>query len=243
MTDRLLVSLAKSTGAHTFKLMSEILEEVAPRTRIGVISDPNLARETAEHELTATVIAGEDDELHTRVQAALHGRIFRVYANRDRFGVEFGGALKNVYATMAGLVAAMDMGENTRSMLITRVLAETTRFAVELGANPMTLLGLADVGDLIVTCSSSKSRDYQVGRALDEGFSLGGAVSRMDETAEGVSTLEVLKEKSDEMQIYMPLVTGLHVILFEDRALAQVIQLLVRDEPKTDADFIPTTGF
>ncbi len=156
LTDKLLVSLTKGIEAHTFKLMSEILEEIAPQARIGVISGPNLAREIAEHELTATVVASEDDELCARVQAALHGRTFRVYASRDRFGVELGGALKNVYAIMAGLAAAMDMGENTRSMLITRALAEMTRFAVKLGANPMTFLGLAGVGDLIVTCSSPK---------------------------------------------------------------------------------------
>lgn len=243
LTDKLLVSLTKGIEAHTFKLMSEILEEIAPQARIGVISGPNLAREIAEHELTATVVASEDDELCARVQAALHGRTFRVYASRDRFGVELGGALKNVYAIMAGLAAAMDMGENTRSMLITRALAEMTRFAVKLGANPMTFLGLAGVGDLIVTCSSPKSRNYQVGHALGEGLSLEEAVSRMGETAEGVNTLKVLKEKSDEMQVYMPLVAGLHAILFEGRTLAQVIQLLMRGEPKTDVDFIPTTGF
>ncbi|MBG5266731.1 NAD(P)H-dependent glycerol-3-phosphate dehydrogenase [Pseudomonas aeruginosa] len=243
LTDKLLVSLTKGIEAHAFKLMSEILEEIAPQARIGVISGPNLAREIAEHELTATVVASEDDELCARVQAALHGRTFRVYASRDRFGVELGGALKNVYAIMAGLAAAMDMGENTRSMLITRALAEMTRFAVKLGANPMTFLGLAGVGDLIVTCSSPKSRNYQVGHALGEGLSLEEAVSRMGETAEGVNTLKVLKEKSDEMQVYMPLVAGLHAILFEGRTLAQVIQLLMRGEPKTDVDFIPTTGF
>ncbi|MCU9475551.1 NAD(P)H-dependent glycerol-3-phosphate dehydrogenase [Pseudomonas aeruginosa] len=243
LTDKLLVSLTKGIEAHTFKLMSEILEEIAPQARIGVISGPNLAREIAEHELTATVVASEDDELCARVQAALRGRTFRVYASRDRFGVELGGALKNVYAIMAGLAAAMDMGENTRSMLITRALAEMTRFAVKLGANPMTFLGLAGVGDLIVTCSSPKSRNYQVGHALGEGLSLEEAVSRMGETAEGVNTLKVLKEKSDEMQVYMPLVAGLHAILFEGRTLAQVIQLLMRGEPKTDVDFIPTTGF
>ncbi len=195
LTDKLLVSLTKGIEAHTFKLMSEILEEIAPQARIGVISGPNLAREIAEHELTATVVASEDDELCARVQAALHGRTFRVYASRDRFGVELGGALKNVYAIMAGLAAAMDMGENTRSMLITRALAEMTRFAVKLGANPMTFLGLAGVGDLIVTCSSPKSRNYQVGHALGEGLSLEEAVSRMGETAEGVNTLKVLKRK------------------------------------------------
>jgi len=240
---KMLVSLTKGIEARTFKLMSEILEEIVPNARIGVLSGPNLAREIAEHALTATVIASADEALCKSVQAALHGRTFRVYASADRFGVELGGALKNVYAIIAGMAVALGMGENTKSMLITRALAEMTRFAVSQGANPMTFLGLAGVGDLIVTCSSPKSRNYQVGFALGEGLSLDEAVNRLGEVAEGVNTLKVLKAKAQELNVYMPLVAGLHAILFEGRTLNQVIELLMRAEPKTDVDFISTAGF
>ena len=240
---KLLVSLTKGIEAQTFKLMSQILEEIAPNARIGVLSGPNLAREIAEHALTATVVASEDEELCKAVQAALHGRTFRVYASADRFGVELGGALKNVYAIIAGMAVALEMGENTKSMLITRALAEMTRFAVKLGANPMTFLGLAGVGDLIVTCSSAKSRNYQVGFALGEGLGLEEAVERLGEVAEGVNTLRVLKAKAEELEVYMPLVAGLHAILFEGRTLDQVIGALMSGDPKTDVDFIPATGF
>ncbi|MNF43502.1 Glycerol-3-phosphate dehydrogenase [NAD(P)+] [compost metagenome] len=243
LAGKFLVSTTKGIEAQSFKLMSQILEEVAPDARIGVISGPNLAKEIADHALTATVVASEDAELCKRVQEALHGRTFRVYASQDRFGVELGGALKNVYAIIAGMAAALDMGENTKSMLITRALAEMTRFAVKLGANPMTFLGLAGVGDLIVTCSSPKSRNFQVGFALGEGLSLEDAVARLGEVAEGVNTIKVLKTRAEELQVYMPLVAGLHAILFEGRTLAQVIEALMRAEPKTDVDFIPTTGF
>ena len=243
LLDKQLVSTTKGIEADTFKLMSQILEEIAPHARIGVISGPNLAREIAEHAFTATVVASEDEALCRNVQQALHGRTFRVYASADRFGVELGGALKNVYAIVAGMAAALGMGENTRSMLITRALAEMTRFAVRLGANPMTFLGLAGVGDLIVTCSSPKSRNYQVGFALGEGLSLEDAVARLGEVAEGVNTLEVLKARSEQLDIYMPLVAGLHAILFEGRTLEQVIELLMRAEPKTDVDFISPSGF
>ena len=243
LSNKLLVSLTKGIEAQTFKLMSQILEEIAPQARIGVLSGPNLAREIAEHALTATVVASEDEELCKAVQAALHGRTFRVYASADRFGVELGGALKNVYAIIAGMAVALEMGENTKSMLITRALAEMTRFAVNQGANPMTFLGLAGVGDLIVTCSSPKSRNYQVGFALGEGLSLEDAVQRLGEVAEGVNTLKVLKARAEELDVYMPLVAGLHAILFEGRTLAQVIELLMLGEPKTDVDFIPTAGF
>ncbi|MDP3979739.1 MAG: NAD(P)H-dependent glycerol-3-phosphate dehydrogenase [Pseudomonas sp.] len=243
LSGKLLVSTTKGIEANGFKLMSQVLEEIVPQARIGVLSGPNLAREVAEHALTASVIASEDEELCLRVQEALHGPTFRVYASGDRFGVELGGALKNVYAIMAGMASAMGMGENTRSMLITRALAEMTRFAVQLGANPMTFLGLAGVGDLIVTCSSAKSRNYQVGFALGEGLSLEDAVERLGEVAEGVNTIKVLKAKAEDLQIYMPLVAGLHAILFEGRTLNQVIEALMLAEPKTDVDFIPATGF
>ncbi|MBA1275149.1 NAD(P)H-dependent glycerol-3-phosphate dehydrogenase [Stutzerimonas azotifigens] len=244
LAGKALVSTTKGIEADSFLLMSQILQQVAPDARVGVLSGPNLAREVAEHALTATVVASDDEALCREVQAVLHGRTFRVYASRDRFGVELGGALKNVYAIIAGMAAALGMGENTRSMLITRALAEMTRFAVRMGANPMTFLGLAGVGDLIVTCTSSKSRNFQVGHALGEGLSLSEAVERLGgETAEGVNTLRVLKYKAEELQVYMPLVAGLHAILFEGRTLEQVIEILMRGEPKTDVDFISTDGF
>ena len=238
-----LVSLTKGIEAQSFKLMSQIIEEVVPDAHIGVLSGPNLAREVAEHALTATVIASSDEALCLRVQDVLHGPRFRVYASQDRFGVELGGALKNVYAIIAGMAVALGMGENTKSMLITRALAEMTRFAVKLGANPMTFLGLAGVGDLIVTCSSAKSRNYQVGFALGQGLSLEDAVTRLGEVAEGVNTLKVLKAKAEALQVYMPLVAGLHAILFEGRTLSQVIELLMHAEAKTDVDFISSADF
>ncbi|WP_462383263.1 NAD(P)H-dependent glycerol-3-phosphate dehydrogenase [Pseudomonas sp. Marseille-QA0892] len=239
LAGKYLVSTTKGIEAETFMLMSQIIEQIAPKAHIGVISGPNLAREIAEKALTATVVASEDEALCDKVQAVLHGRTFRVYASTDRLGAELGGALKNVYAIIAGMASALGMGENTRAMLITRALAEMTRFAVTMGANPSTFIGLAGVGDLMVTCSSSKSRNYQVGYALGEGLSLDEAVSRLGEVAEGVNTLKVLKVKSDETGVYMPLVAGLHAVVFEGRTLSQVIEALMTAEPKTDVDFLP----
>ncbi len=243
LNNKILVSMTKGIEANTFLLMSQILQELAPQAKIGVLSGPNLAREIAEHALTATVIASEDTNVCQQVQEVLHGRTFRVYASNDRYGVELGGALKNVYAIMSGMTVALGMGENTRATLITRALAEMTRFAVKLGANPMTFLGLAGVGDLLVTCSSPKSRNYQVGYAIGQGLSLEEAVSRLGEVAEGVNTLKVLKAKSDELGIYMPLVTGLYAIIFGGMSLEKVIEKLMLAEPKTDVDFISTEGF
>ena len=225
LAGKMLVSTTKGIEADTFMLMSQILEEVAPDARIGVLSGPNLAREIADHALTATVIASEHEALCRQVQQVL------------------GGALKNVYAIIAGMAAAMGMGENTKSMLITRALAEMTRFAVKMGANPMTFLGLSGVGDLIVTCTSPKSRNYQVGFALGQGVALEQAVEQLGEVAEGVNTLRVLKQKAADMGVYMPLVAGLHAILFDGYPLDRIIGGLMSGEPKTDIDFISPEGF
>jgi glycerol-3-phosphate dehydrogenase (NAD(P)+) len=239
LAGKFVVSTTKGIEPETFLLMSQIVEQIVPDAHIGVISGPNLAREIAHKALTATVVASADERLCERVQSVLHGKTFRVYASNDRFGAELGGALKNVYAIMAGMASALGMGENTRAMLITRALAEMTRFAVTLGANPSTFLGLAGVGDLIVTCSSPKSRNYQVGYALGEGLTLDEAVSRLGEVAEGVNTLKVLKAKSEEIGVYMPLVAGLHAIIFEGYTLGQIVEGLMSAEPKTDVDFLP----
>lgn len=243
LNGKMLVSMTKGIEANTFLLMSQILQQIVPSAKIGVLSGPNLAKEIAAKSLTATVIASEDDTVCQTVQKVLHNKTFRVYASNDRYGVELGGALKNVYAIMSGMTVALGMGENTRAMLITRALAEMTRFAVKLGANPMTFLGLAGVGDLLVTCNSSKSRNYQVGYALGQGIPLDEAIKQIGEVAEGVNTLKVLKAKAEDLDIYMPLVTGLYAIIFGGMRLETVIDKLMTAEPKTDVDFISANGF
>ncbi|TVP88779.1 MAG: NAD(P)H-dependent glycerol-3-phosphate dehydrogenase [Pseudomonadaceae bacterium] len=237
LTDKIVVSTTKGIQLPGFVLMSDIIEEAAPTARVAVLSGPNLAREMAEGALTATVVASPDTALCEAVQDVLGGSKLRVYASQDRYGVELGGALKNVYAIIAGMAAALGMGENTKSMLITRALAEMTRFAVHMGANPLTFLGLAGVGDLIVTCMSPKSRNYRVGYALGEGKTLDEAVASLGQVAEGVNTLQVLKQKADAEGVYMPLVAGLHAILFEGQPLDKVVSKLMSAEQKHDVEF------
>ena len=160
--DQILVSTTKGIQEDGFRLMSQILKDQTCSEHVGVLSGPNLAKEIAARYLTGTVIASESEKVRDTIQSALSCEYFRVYANSDTFGVELGGALKNIYAIASGMAGAMGMGENTKSMLITRSLAEMSRFAETLGANPLTFLGLAGVGDLFVTCSSPLSRNYQV---------------------------------------------------------------------------------
>ncbi|XKH61208.1 NAD(P)H-dependent glycerol-3-phosphate dehydrogenase [Halomonas sediminis] len=236
--EHILVSTTKGIEQDSFLLMSQVLEQETRFTHIGVIAGPNLASEIADKQLTATVIASYDALTRTRVQQALGCGYFRVYASNDRHGVELAGALKNIYAIAAGMAAALGMGENTRSMLMTRALAEMSRFAVVQGANPMTFLGLAGVGDLIVTCSSNLSRNYRVGYALGKGDSLEQAVESLGQVAEGVNTVRLVCAKAREAGVYMPLAEGLYKVLFEGVPARDMAGYLMLGEQSSDVEFI-----
>ena len=236
--EQLLVSTTKGVVPGGFELMSQALVKATSGQPVGVLSGPNLAKEIGKHMPTATVIASDNAELRERVQTLLANKYFRVYASNDMFGVELGGALKNIYAIISGLAAALGMGENTRSMLITRSLAEMSRFAVCMGANPMTFIGLAGVGDLIATCMSPLSRNYRVGYALGKGGSLEQVVAELGEVAEGVNTLKLVKQKADELEIYMPLVNGLYQVLFNNLAVVDVVDALMKSDQSSDVEFI-----
>lgn len=233
-----LVSLTKGIEPQTFHLMSDILRELAPKHDIGVISGPNLAKEIAQGQLTATVVASASADLRNRVHDLLGSRTFRVYANPDIYGVELAGALKNIYAIVSGMAGALGMGENTRAMLMTRSLAEMSRFAVKMGANPLTFIGLAGMGDLIVTCTSPLSRNYRVGYAIGQGYSLKQAVKQLGETAEGVNTLRMVKEKADELGVYMPLVRGLYEVVHNNQNVDLIAEHLMLGERAQDVDFM-----
>lgn len=235
--EQALVSTTKGIEAEGFKLMSQVLRDVFPNNPTGVISGPNLAKEIARKGLAATVVASENSDLRRHVQESLSCPYFRVYASNDVYGVELGGALKNVYAIVCGFVSALGMGENTRSMIITRSLAEMSRFAVAMGANPLTFLGLSGVGDLIVTCMSPLSRNFRVGYAIGQGKTLNDAVNELGEVAEGVSTLRYVREKALESGIYMPLVMGAYQVLFEGADPRAVAGGLMTGEHASDVDF------
>lgn len=236
--DQMLISTTKGIVADGFQLMSQVLLAKTNGNRVGVISGPNLAKEVAKRVLTATVIASEDADLRQAVQEVLANEYFRVYANNDMFGVELGGALKNIYAIISGLASALGMGENTRSMLITRSLAEMSRFAECMGANPLTFIGLAGVGDLIVTCTSPLSRNYRVGYAIGKGDTLEQAVAHLGEVAEGVNTICLVKKKADELDVYMPLVNGMYDVLFNNLSIEDAIKSLMLGAQSSDVEFV-----
>ena len=235
--DAILISTTKGIEAGTFNLMSEILRQESPSARIGVLSGPNLAKEIAAKNLTGTVIASENASVRELVQKVLKSEYFRVYTNDDMFGVELGGALKNIYAIIAGLASAMGMGHNTNSMLVTRSLTEMARFGRKLGADPMTFLGLSGVGDLVVTCSSPLSRNFRIGVALGQGLTIDQAVAEVGQVAEGVNTLRQVKEKSEELGVYMPLVKGLYQIIYGSSSVKNIVASLMLGEQALDVEY------
>lgn len=234
---QVLLTTTKGIEHERFLLMSQVIQEICPNNPVAVLSGPNLAKEIARRELAASVVACEDAEVRRNIQTALSCSYFRIYASNDLYGVELGGALKNIYAIVSGFVAALGMGENTKSMIITRSLAEMSRFAVTLGANPLTFLGLAGIGDLVVTCMSPLSRNYRVGLAIGSGKSLEQAVEELGEVAEGVNTLRYVREKAIELDIYMPLVMGAYEVLFNGAEPKLVAQGLMTGEHTSDVEF------
>ncbi len=234
---QILVSTTKGIESHTFKLMTEILREETSCLKIGALSGPNLAKEIAAKVPSGTVIASRYDEVIESVQKALSCSYFRVYSSRDVQGVELGGVLKNIYAIAIGLVSALQMGDNTRGMLLTRGLAEMSRFAESFGANPMTFLGLSGVGDLVATSSSSLSRNYRVGYLIGQGKNLQEAVREVGDVAEGVHTVEVVYEKARELGIDMHILFGLHALLFEGKDLPTVLKDLMSVPQMEDVEF------
>ena len=233
-----IVSLTKGMEKDTFAMMSDIIKEVLPEVNFGVMSGPNLAIEIMKNMPSATVIASESEPLRHAVQAALHSAFFRVFASDDIRGVELGGALKNIYAIAMGMAAAYEVGENTKAMILTRALAEMSRFGVEEGANPLTFLGLSGVGDLYATCSSELSRNYRIGNMLGRGMSIDAAVKKLGQTAEGVNTIQQVHEKATKAGIYMPITHALYAVIYEDKAALGVALHLMEAGFRSDVEFV-----
>ena len=232
------VSLTKGIEAKTFSFMSDIICEELPEVPYGVLSGPNLAKEIVAGQPAGTVIASHSELVRYAVQQALHSALFRVFASDDVNGVELGGALKNIYAVAMGMAAAYNVGENTKSMILTRALAEMSRFAVKLGANPLTFLGLSGVGDLFATCSSPLSRNYQVGFALGKGKTLEQATEELGQTAEGINTIVQVRARSNELDVYMPITCALYEVIFEGAPPMNIALSLMKNGHRSDVEFV-----
>ena len=234
-----IISCTKGIKLDPFRSMSDIISMNVDLNinSVGVLSGPNLAREIAENKVAGTVIASTSDVLITCVKDALSSDSFKVYSSNDIQGVELAGALKNIYAIICGMADAMGVGENAVGLILTRSMAEMSRFAVAKGANPITFLGLAGMGDLVATCTSNLSRNFQLGTYLGGGLSLKEAKDRVGQVAEGVRTLEVIKEESANLNIKMPLVDSLHDIIYKSSSPKTLIDDLVKNPHEVDVEF------
>lgn len=231
-----LLSATKGLDPVGDRRMSETLAEIFPSSPTAVLSGPTFAREVALGRPTAAVLASADPDLSVRFQRMLASREFRLYTNRDVVGVELGGALKNIMAIATGISDGLGLGENARAGLITRGLAEITRLGVALGASPLTFAGLAGLGDLVLTCTGSLSRNRALGLALAEGKSLAEAQAETRMVAEGVRTTESALRLARRVGVTLPICQEVGAVLFEGKPPRSALAALLEREVRAEED-------
>jgi glycerol-3-phosphate dehydrogenase (NAD(P)+) len=236
--DAVLVSLMKGVELGTLKRMSEVIAEItgAAPERIGVVSGPNLAKEIARREPAAAVVACADEEVAKRLRDLCHSPAFRPYSSVDVIGCELGGAYKNVIALSVGMAIGLGFGDNTTASVITRGLAETARLATALGADPMTLMGLAGLGDLVATCSSPLSRNRTFGEKLGRGMTTEEITASTRQVAEGVKSCSSLLELARSATVYAPIVDHVHAVVVGEMTAAEMLKSLVNRDTKHEKD-------
>jgi glycerol-3-phosphate dehydrogenase (NAD(P)+) len=228
------LSLAKGLERETFLRPTEIVRQLAGPRPLAVLSGPSHAEEVSRGLPASVVVASEDLDLARWVQLAFSSESFRVYTNLDMLGVELAGALKNVIGIAAGISDGLDLGDNAKAALLTRGLAEMTRFGVALGAEPQTFFGLAGVGDLITTCMSRHGRNRHVGQRLARGEKLPAILSSMKMVAEGVYTAQSVQQRASHMGISMPISEAVYRILYEDKDPRDAVTELMTREPRSE---------
>ncbi len=236
-SDATLVSLAKGIEKDTHLRMSQVIAEVtgADPSRIAVLSGPNLAREIAEGQPAATVIACEDENRAKLVQAAVAAPYFRPYTNTDVIGVELGGACKNVIALACGIAHGFGLGENSNASLITRGLAEIARLGKAMGADPRTFAGLAGMGDLVATCSSPLSRNRTFGDRLGRGESLEQArEATHGQVAEGVISSQSIHDLAVGLGVEMPITQAVYAVCHQGMAVREMVDALMGRSKKAE---------
>lgn len=236
--DAVLVSLMKGVELGTLRRMSEVIADVtgAAPDRIGVVSGPNLSKEIARREPAASVVACADEQVAMRLRDLCHSAAFRPYSSTDVVGCELGGAYKNVIALSVGMAVGLGFGDNTTASVITRGLAETARLATALGADPMTLMGLAGLGDLVATCSSPLSRNRTFGEKLGRGMSTQEITASTRQVAEGVKSCASLLDLAKRADVYAPIVGHVHDVVEGKMTAADMLTSLVSRDTKHERD-------
>lgn len=227
--DATLVIATKGIERERLALMTDVAADALPGRPVVALSGPSFASEVAARQPTAIVAASQDASAATRAQAVFSSPSFRVYTHDDVIGVELGGALKNVMAVATGISDGLGLGFNARAALITRGLAEITRLGTRLGARPATFAGLAGVGDLVLTCTGSLSRNRAVGLDIGRGRTLTEVLAERDTVAEGVTTTESARALAEREGVDMPIVAAVHRVLFERQpARWALVELMTR---------------
>jgi glycerol-3-phosphate dehydrogenase (NAD(P)+) len=230
------VSLTKGFERATSLRMTEVVKDVLPGRPAAALTGPNIAREIMAGYAAASVVATEDLSVASALQGVLRRGLFRIYTNHDVVGCEVGGALKNVVAIAAGMAQGLGVGDNTRSMVITRGLSELTRLGVAMGGDPMTFAGLAGMGDLMVTCISPHSRNRHVGEQLGKGVPLEEILQNMTMVAEGVKTAGLVMELADRFDLDLPICSRIHGVVSGKLTVLDAYEGLMRTAPGHEAE-------
>lgn len=234
LSKKILVSVTKGIENETLKRMSEVVHDVLGKTRLVVMSGPTHAEEVSRGIPSSIVASSKDLKLAQMVQKEFMTDRFRVYTNPDLVGVELGGAIKNVIAIAAGLSDGLKLGDNTKSALITRGLAEMARLGKAMGGKPQTFSGLSGVGDLITTCISLHSRNRRLGEMIAGGVGLKQALGSTEMVAEGVKTTQSVFDLAKKHKVEMPIVEGVHAVLYEGKNPEKALIDLMRRKAKTE---------
>jgi glycerol-3-phosphate dehydrogenase (NAD(P)+) len=235
-----IISATKGIEEDTFKLMSQVMQDVLPahlHGTISVLSGPSFATEVCQDQPTAVVLAGQETSRVRSLQSLFMTPHFRVYAGADMTGVQLGGALKNVMALAAGAVDGLNLGHNARAALITRGLAEMIRLGVACGADPKTFYGLSGVGDLVLTCTGPLSRNHTVGVRLGRGERLADILKDTHAVAEGVRTSKATEGLAHRCKVDMPIVQAVCAVLFEDKSPRLVVSELMERAAKDETGY------
>jgi len=235
--EAIVVVATKGVEEGSHKLMSEVLAETLPAVapeRLAFLSGPSFAKEVARGLPTDVAVASRSMETARRVQRLVHAPLFRVYTSDDPIGVQVGGAIKNVMAVATGVCDGLDLGNNARAALITRGLAEMTRLGVALGANPLTFLGMAGVGDLVLTCTGDLSRNRTLGKEVAAGADPKAYLASRRSVAEGFSTSAAAWELAQAVGVDMPVTEQVYHVLHSGRSLHEAFKILTEREYKDE---------
>ena len=231
------IHVAKGIENDTFKRVSEMIEDSISEDHnggIGVLSGPSHAEEVVIKQPTTVAASSKDEKVSKLIQDLFMNDYLRVYTNNDLVGVELGGALKNIIAVASGIVAGMGYGDNAKAALMTRGLAEISRLGEKLGADPMTFLGLGGIGDLIVTCTSTHSRNYTLGFKLGQGQTMDEALNEMNMVVEGIYTTNSVYHLAKQQNFDMPITNALYKVLFEDNPVKDSVKDLMGRDKKSE---------